>query len=254
MVPRVGWHFRLFVWTPALLSLFIGGPVSAQSFFDLIFGGPARRENPASTTRSYADPNADPRSLRRSERHTRKKERSLSDSIGSGRAYCVRLCDGRYFPIHYRGGSAATELCKAFCPASPTKIFAGSLLRDAVSPDGKRYSEIPNAFVYREKLIPDCTCDGKSPGGLAQQNTEADPTLQSGDIVVTDTGLKAVRGESRQPAEFTPIDRAALPPALRKQLSVTRIQPAPKRVEETTASGDAPITSRNVDQRGRASK
>ena len=26
--------------------------------------------------------------------------------------------------------------------------------------------QLPNAFVYREKIVADCSCDGKSPTGL----------------------------------------------------------------------------------------
>ena len=75
----------------------------------------------------------------------------------------MRLCDGRYFPIQARRNVSAAEQCNSFCPASATKIFAGGGIEHAVSGDGKRYADLPNAYLYRKRLVPGCTCNGKSP-------------------------------------------------------------------------------------------
>ncbi len=194
-------------------------------------------------TSSYADPNHD----RQSER------RSRGGHIGGGVAYCVRLCDGRHFPISNRGGNAA-EVCKSFCPASPTKVFSGGGIENAYSSDGKRYSDIPNAFVYRAKLVPDCTCDGKSPTGLARIDANDDETLRQGDIVATDNGLMTYRGESRHAAQFSPVNNASgLSPAMRKQLLATRVTPD-RTPEEMKGADEAAVVSRNVDQRSQAAR
>ncbi len=127
---------------------------------------------------SYADPHQDGRVSR--SRYGGGSYVSSGPYVGGGgTAYCVRLCDGRYFPISNRTGNAA-EICKSFCPASPTKVFSGSAIDQAYSPDGKRYSDIPNAFVYRAKLVTDCTCDGKSPTGLVRLDVNNDETLATG--------------------------------------------------------------------------
>ena len=44
---------------------------------------------------------------------------------GGGRsvAYCVRLCDGRYFPIQRHANASPAQLCSAFCPAAKTQVF-----------------------------------------------------------------------------------------------------------------------------------
>jgi hypothetical protein len=38
-----------------------------------------------------------------------------------GPSFCVRSCDGKYFPLT-RGGASPMQMCKAFCPASPTEV------------------------------------------------------------------------------------------------------------------------------------
>ncbi len=107
----------------------------------------------------------------------------------SGQAYCVRTCDGRYFPITASDGQSRAASCKSFCPASETKIFYGSSIDHAATESGKRYSELPNAFRYRTEIVAGCTCNGKDPGGLAAVRVEDDPTLRKGDIVAGSGGL-----------------------------------------------------------------
>jgi uncharacterized protein DUF2865 len=129
-------------------------------------------------------------------------------TYGSGsQAYCVRTCDGRYFPISSTGNQSRAASCNSFCPASETKVVYGSNIDGAVTEGGKPYSELPNAFRYRDELVAGCTCDGKSPVGLAEMKIEDDPTIRRGDIVAGSDGLMmAVRGADRRGAslEFSP--------------------------------------------------
>ena len=39
-----------------------------------------------------------------------------------GQAYCVRTCDGRYFPISASDNQSRAASCNSFCPASETKV------------------------------------------------------------------------------------------------------------------------------------
>ena len=229
----------------AMLATTAPVPASAQGFFDMLFGG-FRRSVPQAAPSAYGDPRFDGRD-------NPDRDGRRGDIAGPGVAYCVRMCDGRHFPINYRGGSAV-EICKSFCPAATTKVFSGGNIAGAVANDGKRYSEIPNAFVYRDKFVSDCTCDGKSPTGLVRQDVDDDPTLRPGDIVATNDGLMSYRGDNGRSAQFTPVANAAgLPAATRKQLSLTRVLP-PRTVEEVGESGATGPVSRNVDQRGQASR
>ena len=54
----------------------------------------------------------------------------------SGPGFCVRSCDGRYFPL-MRGAASPTQMCQAFCPASPTKVFFGSSIDSAYAASGE---------------------------------------------------------------------------------------------------------------------
>lgn len=110
-------------------------------------------------------------------------------SYGGGTAYCVRGCDGRYFPAQGADAESKAESCKSFCPASETSLVYGSNIDDATTDKGKSYSDLPNAFRYRNEIVAGCTCNGKDPVGLAQVKVEDDPTLRKGDIVAGADGL-----------------------------------------------------------------
>jgi hypothetical protein len=108
---------------------------------------------------------------------------------GGSQAYCVRSCDGRYFPISASDNQSRAASCNSFCPASETKVVYGSNIDTAVTETGKSYSELPNAFRYRNEMVAGCTCNGKDQVGLAPVKIENDPTLRKGDIVAESGGL-----------------------------------------------------------------
>ncbi len=128
--------------------------------------------------------------------------------FGSGQAYCVRTCDGRYFPISASDRQSRAASCNSFCPASDTKLVYGGNIDSAVTESGKPYSELPNAFRYRNELVAGCTCNGKDEIGLAPVKIEDDPTLRKGDIVAGSDGLMvAGRGADKRGAalNFSPV-------------------------------------------------
>lgn len=160
-----------------------GQPAQARDFFSSFFGGIMNRMPSAPLVLPFAndgDPNAQPQQPR-----------------VAGAAYCVRTCDGRYFPITGSGAQSKAETCKSFCPASETKIVYGSNIDNAYTDGGKSYADLPNAFRYRTELVVGCTCNGKDPGGLARVNIENDPTVRRGDIVAGPNGL-ASANQSRE--------------------------------------------------------
>ncbi len=108
----------------------------------------------------------------------------------AGAAFCVRTCDGRYYPAQSGTMQSTAESCKNLCPASETKVFSGSSIEHAYSRDGKPYSALTNAFRYRKEIVSDCTCNGKDPVGLASISVKEDKTLRRGDLVVTEAGLQ----------------------------------------------------------------
>jgi hypothetical protein len=132
-------------------------------------------------------------------------------AYGGGQAWCVRSCDGRYFPVTGPDARRRAETCKSFCPASPTTLVYGSDIENAVTESGRPYSDLPNAFRYRKELITGCTCNGKDPAGLASVAIDDDPTLRKGDIVANANGLEVATRNAGQRggARFTPLSRAA---------------------------------------------
>ena len=168
--------------------------------------------------------------------------------VTAGPAFCVRSCDGKYFPL-MRGTASPAKMCQAFCPASPTKVFFGSSIDRAYAATGERYADSENAFAYRKALRADCTCNGRSPSGLAPVDLTLDTSLRSGDVVATTDGLVAytgVRLGADQTAEFTPVaSYPGLTADVRARLGEMKV--APVSAEMVAASAPLPETSRDVE-------
>ena len=163
-------------------------------------------------------------------------------------AYCVRLCDGRYFPMPRNAGtpqSSPDKICSALCPASPTKVFNGGEIDQASAADGSSYSKLENAFAYRERMVSDCTCTGKDIGGTVAMDIYSDPTLRPGDIVVTKAGLMVFKGSKQVPYQTSdfipPEDYKGLPAGVRRTLAEQRVAP-----ELNSAVGDVTTVSAPV--------
>jgi hypothetical protein len=176
-------------------------PAPAQAgFFDRLFDGLDHAfrspERLPDAVREFAAP-IEPRS-----------ERALDPSGqvmgGPARAFCVRTCDGHFFPVLAHPGLSAAEACHAFCPASQTAVFAGGSIDYAVAPNGRRYADLPNAFVFRKHLVAGCTCNGHDQFGLAHIGIDNDPTLRPGDVVSAGKNMVAFTGRQNQTAQFTP--------------------------------------------------
>jgi hypothetical protein len=143
---------------------------SAENLLDFLFGG-GQKQQPSLFGNVFNN-NAQP---------------ARPVVASSGPAFCVRSCDGKYFPL-MRGAASPTQLCQAFCPASPTKIFFGSNIDNAYAATGERYADSENAFAYRKALRADCTCNGHNPAGLASVDLAIDGSLRSGDVLATADG------------------------------------------------------------------
>jgi hypothetical protein len=154
----------------------------------------------------------------------------LAFAGGSGPAFCVRTCDGRYFPLQVRGGATPAQMCQAFCPATPTKVFFGSSIDGASAATGERYADSENAYLYRREMRADCTCNGRSPTGLAPVDLTLDNSLRPGDVIATTSGLVAfsgVRIGANQTAEFTPVaSYPGLTAEVRARLGEMKVAPA----------------------------
>jgi len=169
-------------------------PAQAGDFFSNLFGGFARPAPRPQTILPFGEDGP------------QQVERPRA-AYGGGQAWCVRGCDGRYFPITGPDAQSKAASCSSFCPASQTEIVYGSDVDHAATANGKPYSALPNAFKYRTEAVAGCTCNGKEPGGLAQLPIDKDPTLRKGDIVAGADGLVIANPGSGKHADlnFTPV-------------------------------------------------
>src|SRR3954451_211454 len=173
----------------ASVGLALTPSAHAEDFFSALFGG--FRGRPAPEIRMPFQTDDTPRYD--SPRYDTPRQRA--SSYGGGTAYCVRGCDGRYFLAQGNDSESKAQSCKSFCPASETSLVYGGNIEDATTDKGKSYSDLPNAFRYRNEIVAGCTCNGKDPVGLAAVSIEKDPTLRKGDIVAGENGL-VVAGRS----------------------------------------------------------
>jgi Protein of unknown function (DUF2865) len=211
---------------------------SAENLFDFLFGGGLQKElqKPAQAS-FFADPSG-------TNSQAALPSRQIA-SGGSGPSFCVRSCDGKYFPLA-RGNATPVQMCQAFCPASPTKVFYGSSIDNASTASGERYADSENAYAYRKALRADCTCNGRDPAGLAPVDLTMDSSLRRGDIIATTDGLVAysgVKSGNNQTAEFTPVaSYSGLTPDIRARLNEMKIAP----VSAETIADEAPLPATAV--------
>ena len=196
-------------------------PASAEDLFEFLFGGAQKQRQTPAQANFFADP------FGMNQQSAAPPPRPVG-SGGSGPAFCVRSCDGRYFPLA-RGNATPVQMCQAFCPATLTKVFFGSSIDSASSSTGERYADSENAYAYRKALRADCTCNGRDSAGLAPVDLTLDTSLRPGDVIATATGLVAYSGVKvgvNQTAEFTPVaSYPGLTPDVRARLGEMKIAP-----------------------------
>jgi hypothetical protein len=203
-----------------LAAAAIIGPVSmvsetssAEGLLDFFFGGQKQQHSLfANPFNNNPQPSASPRPV----------------VASSGPAFCVRSCDGKYFPL-MRSPASPVQVCQAFCPASPTKVFFGASIDNASAASGERYADSENAYAYRKELRADCTCNGQNPAGLAPVDLALDYSLHPGDVLATADGLAAysgIRVGNDQAPDLTPVASfPGLTPEVRARLNDMKVAP-----------------------------
>ncbi len=130
-------------------------------------------------------------------------------------AYCVRLCDGFYFPVGTGNDNfdKHESACNSVCPSAQTRVYVAQNGSDDIgkaSHRGQTYAKLGSAFSYRQQRTKTCSCNAtSSTGGLGMFSPlpENDTTLNRGDVVMTDAGFKAFAGGKNFPhrgTEFVP--------------------------------------------------
>jgi hypothetical protein len=174
---------------------------------------------------------------------------NAGSGVRGGRiTYCVRTCDGFYFPLGASTGSDRTDeaACNRMCPTSETKLYVGQVGSDIddarARHNGRRYAQMSGAFSYRSSLSKSCSCNASGVGMTNDASVTRDQTLRAGDVVMTDKGMRVFTGGSMpyREANFTTVDRSGRFAADSRE-SLRRLEQAslPGR------SGVAPRTAQN---------
>ncbi len=224
----------------AAAVLFVpSAPASAAGLFESFFGSLGRVLNGgAPRVPAYADP----RTTEPVARPVMRKERVIDRGhAGPRQAFCVRTCDGGYFPVRAHAGMSVADACRSFCPGCETRLYYGSTIDHAVAGNGSRYKDLPNAYLYRKKLVAGCACNGHSAAGLAKIDPKGDPTLRRGDVIATPNGLVVYNGDQDRAKNFTPVQSYnGFTRSERAKLSELRVTPPRQR---GVATSTAPTTS-----------
>jgi hypothetical protein len=119
---------------------------------------------------------------------------------GTYRTVCVRLCDGYFFPISFattpENFARDADACNARC-GSPARLYVypnpGGEPEQMVGLDGKPYSALKSAFLFRTNYDAACTCKPQpwSQEALARHRAFADAQKKVG----TRTGARTIRSD-----------------------------------------------------------
>jgi Protein of unknown function (DUF2865) len=199
--------------------------------------------------RAYTEPLMTPTFSHPIPQQERMVDGGLNGGFGGPRhAFCVRTCDGRYFPVHAHAGLSVAEACRSFCPACETRLYYGSTIDYAVARDGSRYADLPTAYLYRKHMVANCSCNGRSAVGLAPMTPKSDPTLRPGDVIATPNGLVVYRGGGDEARNFTPVrSYGGFSKSEREALSALEVTPPGRRGTAETPVIPSPTAARDLD-------
>ena len=143
------------------------------------------------------------------------------------RTVCVRTCDGYYFPVEFETTSdhfrQDAETCQRMCPAADAQLYTyhnpGQDMSQAVSLNGRLYTELPTAFQYRKTLSAACSC--RRPGESwyeALIGNNPDAAMAPGGGAATDPNARqyeqpgAAKNTEQAKAGANKADKTATPP------------------------------------------
>jgi len=118
----------------------------------------------------------------------------------SARNFCVRTCDGYFFPLDgmkNKGDEGRQAACETICPGAQMSVYStrpGEEIENARSMrDNRTYGELENAFVHRLRRVQNCSCRGAEREASVEAARQ-DETLRPGDIIVTENGMEVYQG------------------------------------------------------------
>lgn len=183
----------------------------------------------------------------------RTARRNAQSGDGTPRAFCVRTCDGFFFPVgpvlRGEGQRAQAHACAAMCPGAEVQLYSArsGAIEDARTDGARPYTALPAAFRFRERLVAGCSCQSEVTAGLARLPLAQDHTLRAGDAVVMASGIRLVRAGARfphRPRDFVTLEAyGRLPADLRhriRAIETASIAPRTQQRSLAAASRAAP--------------
>ena len=196
--------------------------VRAQDLFDFLFGPDRPPPHAAEPSQWAQQPHANPRwaprphvrprvSARARLRFARLVEPKASTASPSGESsfattksdgFCVRTCDGYFFPLIKSEFVTRQQSCEYACPSAPMAVYEGSAIEQAQNHRGEKYELLPAAFSFRDKVTQHCSCNRPEDSqAFFTRISRADPTLRAGDIILDRIEALVYRGSDFAPAE-----------------------------------------------------
>lgn len=224
MRPIRSFHFRsLAAVLCAVSAVGLGADASksyGQDLLEQLFGGfqeqqfrPRPSRAPARSARrewrALLHPSSDHRGRRIVARAaSRRHEAAANEQAGGTRSYCVRECDGYFFPVGIYSGAADLSshqrTCNKLCPGAKATLYvmrSGSdkIEEAAAARGGSLYSRLTAALQRRGGTGLPCSCRASQPATGPMKPIYEDFTLRPGDAVMTPNGVAIFRGGSRYP-------------------------------------------------------
>lgn len=186
--------------------------VRAQDLFDFLFGpdrpAPRVAEPSGWAPRPYARPRVAARARLRFARLVEPKASRASPSGESsfattkGDGFCVRTCDGYFFPLIKSEFVTRQQSCEYACPSAPMAVYEGAAIEQAQNHRGETYESLPAAFSFRDKVTQHCSCNRPEDSqAFYTRISRSDPTLRAGDIILDRKEALVYRGSDFAPAE-----------------------------------------------------
>ncbi|WP_018265103.1 DUF2865 domain-containing protein [Methylosinus sp. LW4] len=150
-------------------------------------------------------------------------ERSVyTETAAGGRSYCVRECDGYFFPVGLYSSANDTashqRACGRLCPGARTTLYVmrggSDKMEDAVAArGGATYARLMASLQRKNEGEKDkeCSCHAGQTNESSIEAIYLDPTLRRGDAVMTTHGVEIFHGASRYPYsknDFRPLARS----------------------------------------------
>lgn len=214
----------------ALAALAAASPGRAEGLLDFLFGPSDPAPVPAAPQRAPRDSAAGRRakSFQKAPvgeiRFAKPRESDSSSGFSepSTGGFCVRTCDGYFFPLIKSTKATRQQSCEFACPSAPMEIYDGATIETARNAKGQRYSSLPVAFAFRDRTANNCSCnDPRSSQAYFEKMARSDPTLRSGDVVVEDEGAFVYSGTTLVPLRSASFMSSQLRDRLRLMLRRT---------------------------------